>query len=611
MTKFKKIAVALMFSGAMHAQAASVSRAPLVTGTTYTISVGIANTDPAAASPLLTTYGTLKATADANQQLQFQFPASTFTNCTQPMLLVIQDPNNIVVRRDVVPCPTSSSADEPIGVTPNTTTQAQVNLVAGTDPISTVFSNLFVRNNLADNELQIVGTAIKHGISNAGGFIDYLKTTRGVTQQQIDTYNSNINAKLTDPNSGYNVLMNAAANATANSVDDSSNRGKAAGLLLQILLDAADDPNRLPLPTDIPRDFIVEAVDAMGSIVAPELLASNAKYLGGDTTQLSDAAMSSVQSTSQSAIKKLKANRVIADFTDAMTVLGASAADKKQFADAVTALSAAMDTAYAKFEAAAFNSDPNSANAEGDANTINTAETSLSDDLGAAFSIFQQALSASNARMSTMIQNMCPLSGGGAGAAGCPTQADLQVPAYDANGNPVIDKNNNPVMLNWPINKVVLADWISGVLNAGGSLAYTRAADAIPASVIPWVGNCAKSGTVVTPIVLDLASCTAAGGTWTRTDFTTYSGIVASESAQMGVGEDISILGAIRDAALVAAYAITDQAAQMQAVSAAEKAYTDGIIRLAMNLSGTTNGTAAIGIAQQFAIITLMQDPNL
>lgn len=635
--------------------ASSIYAAPIIIqpNTKYTVTVGTPSGNPA--SPVNAfPNGTITVTSDAvpypNTGISFNFPSSVFASCTgtMSMLTLVQDSTGTIVRQSVGPCPnTAASVATPINVNPTTTKQAviQESGMTGTviDPVTNLLATFLFRANLSDFELQQAGQILSAALNQIGntaavppvpsGFFDYLTTVRGMTATQLDAYKSNVQNRMNNPAAGsYIYYMNLAAQADAGTPNDVSNRGLAYSALLQVLIDSSNDP---ALPTQA-TDWVVEALESMSAVGGPLLQAATLNYNPalnngtGGATDPTKPAISAVAATAigksfEQGLHKLKANRTIANFADAMTILNGSAADVQQFTTTASTFTAAMDAAFSKFEASTY-VDPYSATAETDqGNLMGGAETTLMNDIMAAYDAFYNGLAASNARIATMIANMnCTPSA----TVYCPVAADFTMPNLTGTG-----------MINWPIGKVVLSDWISGVAKAGGNMTYTRDTAAIPASMF-WMGTC-MVGTAVNPYAWDAPSCAAGTpaqaavvdpvtnatiipaiaaigpGIWTvqRTDFTTWTGVPVSVQSVMGIGEDAAIRTATRDDVM---YPLPPALppTPLQVLNA-ETALTDSLYGttpangISGSIGGTTDGTKAITAAQADAVVQLSQDPNL
>ncbi|HHL40862.1 MAG TPA: hypothetical protein ENJ37_10170 [Deltaproteobacteria bacterium] len=532
----------------------------LTAGTTYTIEVDKIASDGTVTDLSLST----TATADSDGKLAFTMSGVPDNSSCNFLVITIKDNTGTVVRRSVVPCPNAGDT-LPVGVSGITNAQADALIAAlkaagSDDPILVVFGYAIVRSSSINaTDLSTMATIAQQGIDGSGGYVDYL-TQNGVTSDQLAAYRSDIVSQLADPTDGYTKLFKDAVD-TSDSSTAASKRGKAAALLLQILVKAATNAG-------FSQDRVIEAFNAMGAIVVP-LMDQAVK----DGT-LSAKAKQMVDSSIGGGIDKIRAHRVMEKFSAALKSLGASGADVTQYQTAAQTLLDAMLNAFAEFDKV-FNGNETQA-------TIQAADQKLRTDMQTAFDTFMSDVAASNARLDTMIANIDSALGQATGL----TRAEFQF--YDSKGNTV----------NWAITMVIPTDWVSSIVSAGGELLYTRDTTAIPNSVT-WLGTCSDQS------YQDRNSCENAGGTWTaaRTDFVA-DGVPTSYASLLGLKEDVEILEFARwDAQSNSGQ---DMSKEMQI----EKQFADSMAKLVNNLGGTTNGTDAIGAKLLGALVILMQSPQ-
>lgn len=573
----KAILAALLMAGS-HAYA-------LTAGSSYTVTIGKINSN--GTETVLSTSSAV--VADSNGKIAFSLTSVPDSTTCNFMTLVIKDSTGAVARNGIAPCATAGTT-MPLGVSPVTDKQTEALkagfLAAGTDdPILAVFGLAAVRTTgITTAELAALATIVKDAISNPGGFTDYLTTTRGVTAAQLAAYRSAIVAQLNDVNSGYSKLLKDSVDATA-STADAAKRGEAAGLLMEILVKAATTAG-------FQQDYILEAFNAMGSIAVPAITAATPGTLSVTTAQ-------GVNTSIGSGIQKSKTSRVIEKYSAALTTLGATGADVTQFQTAATTLSTSMQAAFSTFEQAAFQTGTENAAA------IIAAQATLNTAMNTAFSTFIANTAVTTARIQTLITNICTAVAPGfvAACTGTPvgTGGQLQSSFFQ-----FIDQTG--ASNNWPVNMVVLTDWVTTNKTATGSLTYTRDNAAIPGAMI-WAGSCSNTS------FFNSAACTGGGGTWTsgRTCYGTVAGTgevgtcrnMPSDYANlMAIQEDINILQMTRFTAMTGSPGSGDQAV--------EKAFTDKLYTTITGLiGGTTNGTTAISAVQKKAIVTLMSPPQM
>lgn len=315
----------------------------LTAGQTYTISVEKINSNGTVTSGGTSLDLSTTTTADSNGKISFSFTSSLPTSSSCNFLVIsIKDSNGTTVRDAVAPCP-ASGGTVPLGVSGVTDKQSDALLSAfqanaTDDPIIAVFGFAIVRSGkMSSTDIAAMADVCYKGLYQTGGFIDYLKTTRSVTDGQLLTYRNNIISQLGDSSSGYTKLMKDAVDATS-TTDSATNRGKAAGQVLKILITAAEGV--------FPQDYIMEAFNAMGTIAVPLMTAK----VSATPQLLSTEGAAMVNAGIGGGIQKLMADRGIEKYVDAMVLMGATGDDSTQFNSAVSTLRTAMETAFAQFE---------------------------------------------------------------------------------------------------------------------------------------------------------------------------------------------------------------------------------------------------------------------
>ncbi len=534
----------------------------LTAGETYTIEVQKINSDGTVNSG-----GTSSsATAGTDGKVSFSLTGVPDNGSCNFLLITIKDSAGNTVRRSLAPCPNPGEA-LPVGVSGLTNAQTSALLAAlesaGTDdPILAVFGFAIVRSaSVSSDELTFMADLANQGINGSGGFIDYL-IDNGVTSAQLAVYKSNIIARLADKDDGYSKFIKESVDA-ATDTEKLSARGEAASKLLRVLVQAATTAG-------FSQDRIIEAFNAMGAIVVPLM------EQGVANGNLSAASQKMIDSSIGGGIQKLRADRGIEKYSQALTTLGASGQDVANYQAAATALMNAMTAVFETFEQVF---DGNETDTE-----IQAAQSEFNTAMQAAFEQFMTATAAPDARITTMISNIDNALNETTGL----TIDEFQ--QYKSDGTAV----------NWPLTMVILVDWVSNIVSNGGGLSYTRDTTAIPSN-ITWIGNC--SNTTYT----DQTSCEDTGATWTaqRTVFGTGGeGIPESYASIFGIQEDIMILEFVR-------WAAEEQAGNdMGAHETLQKNFSDSVAALANNISGTTDGSTAITSTQKSAILTLLQSPE-
>jgi len=546
------------------------SHAALIAGATYTVRIEKVNTDGTVTSGATSLGVSTTATADADGKLSFSLNNVPNNDTCNFMVTSIEDGDGVTQRKSIAPCPDASST-MPLGVSGMTTSQATA-LLAGfaaagsDDPILAVFGNTVVRSTgIPVGELAEIATICMHGINDAGGFVATL-TDNGVTASQLAIYRSAIIAQLADANAGYSKIMKESVDDGFSVSDEEARKkqGEAAALLMNVLVQAATTAG-------FDQALVLQAFNGMGDVVMPLFQAAQA------ASDISAGTMQTVNSTVGGAINKLRVDKELATYTEALTALGATGDDVTQFTDAATAMTTAMRAAFETFDTVFTGTETEA--------QVAAAQTTLNTAMNAAYTAFMTAVAADGPRLTTLVTALNTTLGGS-----YVTAADFTT--YTEAGE-----------VNWPIMNVVLATWINSAVVANGydlasTVAYTRDTVAIPAA-ITWLGTCSDNG------YHDKTSCEAASETWTagRTDYAGL-GIPGSFAAMFAIQEDIMIREFIRyDAQAAAGDDLGDQ--QLM-----EKAYNDALDTIAGNISGTNPALAAITTAQKKAIVRLMKSPQ-
>jgi hypothetical protein len=548
-----------------------VSNASALTqGETYTITVEKFNSDGTVTSGASSLGLSTTAVADSDGKISFSMSGIPDNSTCNFLLVTVKDSGNNVVRRSIVPCPGTGNT-LPAGISGITAKQTdaliQAAQSAGTDdPILFVFGFAIVRSTgITSSELVHMANFAQQGINGNNGFVDYL-TNNGVTASQLITYRQSIVSRLADSSDGYSKLIKESVDA-ATTAEELNARGEAASKLLRVLVEASTTAG-------FSQDRVLEAFNAMGAIVVPLMQTA---ITNGDITAKTQ---KMIDSSIGGGIMKLKADRDIEKYSAALTTLGASGSDVTNYQNAANTLLNAMVTAFKNFEQVF---DGTETEAE-----IQSAQSTFETAMQAAFDQFITDTSAPDARITTMIANIDSALGQSTGL------AIDNFKYYKSDGTEV----------NWPLTMVILTDFVSSVVSAGGEITYTRDTTNIPTS-ITWLGTC--SGIPNADNYYDKNSCEGAGGTWTpgRTNFGPGGqDIPTSYASIFGIQEDVQILEFVRMEAQQAA------GNDMAANETLEKNFSDSLASLTNNIGGTLDGSTPLSSTIKSAIITLMKSPQ-
>lgn len=517
----------------------------LTVGEQYTITIEKLNSDGSLTSGDTSLNISTTATADSDGKLSFSFSSGIPNNSScNFMVITLTNSSAAVERRSIVPCPDAGKA-LPLGVSGVTQKQADALIAAfssagSDDPILAIFGFTIVRSEgITSAELSTMANIAYQGIAGSGGFVDDM-TSKGVTSAQLLTYRNKIVSLLADPDTGYSKLLKDSVDVS--SVNDSTleaaKRGEAAAKLLSYLVQAATTAG-------FSQDRVMEAFNAMGALAVPLITTAQGN---GD---LSAATAQSINSSVGGGIQKLQADRGIEKYTQSLTVLGASGSNLATFTAAANTLTSTMSTAFAEFDKVFNGSETDTA--------VSAAETTLNSTMGAAFNTFITSTSASNAEITTMVNNINTALGGS-----YVTSAEFKFQK--------VNDDNSLSSTNWPIMMVIPTNWLSDIRTAGGSLSYTVDNLAIPSNLLGTLSS--------------------------RTD---YSALPSPYQQLFEIQEDVMIREFKR---------FSGMGGDMATTNTTEKAFSDGIQTIIGNISGTTDGTTAITTAQKAALVELMKSPQ-
>lgn len=135
------------------------------------------------------------------------------------------------------------------------------------DPIEAVVALAIVNSgNLSALDVAVMRDVSFKGLYSTGGFIDYMKRVRRVSNAQLNTYRSNIAAEFGRASLRHSGFMKVSSAPTDHAIQSYTSSGQAFGTLIS----AADGV--------FPRAYVIEALNAMhsamNSSLVPELASS-------------------------------------------------------------------------------------------------------------------------------------------------------------------------------------------------------------------------------------------------------------------------------------------------------------------------------------------------
>ncbi|RNC67447.1 MAG: hypothetical protein ED859_14545 [Desulfuromonadales bacterium] len=535
---------------------------------TYGITVSKMNSNAT-----LTDLQTISATADGTGKLSFLL--STLPNSDEANFIVftIKDGNGAVVRRGIVPAPPAGDSNQ-VGINDLATDQAAAFIDAAQkagsdDPILAAYLLTLLRSpEVSAADILKLGTLGKDAITGAGGFEDYI-VTNGASPAKLAALKKCL---IHNPDATKRTLRQFAkgfytAVESNNATTAKDEMQKAGGLMADVFMDAA-------ACADVELGLITNAHEAAGDAAG----ASGAITLG-DPNCIAANVLTSIDQSMSAFNRKIGMVKMVTEYTNALNALGATGSQVNQFIAAATAMAqatAAIDAQYGEYfmNPAAYIQ----ANG-GDATTIRQAIDAL---YNTAWSTFQTAIASSNGEIAAMKATIMAVFPG------------ITLPQdfgkfYDMSGTPN----------NWPVQQVVMVNWLMGLKMNGGSFSYTRATTPIPTMMQNWMGVCSN------PQYWDKITCQNNGGTWTsqRRTYTTPS---AAFNAYLGLQEDVSI-------AEMTKFSIWDNGNQPTSNQrmAAEQAFMAELAAIKANFVATKSaGGSSASSAEKSAVVKLMLQPQ-
>lgn len=539
----------------------------LTAGTTYTIEIDAIGSNGA----IVDLSGlTTSAEADSNGKIAFSIagtPDRTFYNF---LVVTVKNPDGTTARRSIAPTPTAGATVN-LGI--SNVTEGQVEALisamqtAGSDnPIMVAFGMVILRTgSLSAANLARVATASRAAVS---GFETEL-TNLGVSSSEMTIFKSGIVSRLNEFTSLYKDAVDAATDAAA-----AENRGKAAGLLMQIFVHSAADAG-------FNEDYVELALMAAGDAIDDD----------SSWSSLPAAFRSAVDAEMGSAMQKLRAEKALKKYTSALTALGASSAQISRYTTASNTLFTAMENAFKAFEAL-FQDESNMPSA-GD---ISSAQSTINTAMESSFSSFITNAASS----SSEIDDMATAMKNGFCNNDSTCISTITTMRGSSTSNSMFSfRTQGGTAVYWPIPMVVAVTWTANVVAAGGSLTYTRDTLAVP-SMMNWLDSDDNGGNGVNNTRHD----------W---DSTNNNGVASDEkgmpdslAALFGLREDIQIVEFSKYAAFGAIIGQPTMA-QMKTIMNNFKTRLEA---RASAISGTINGSTAITAAQKKALATTSLSPD-
>ncbi|MBJ6800319.1 hypothetical protein [Geomonas propionica] len=538
----------------------------LTANSSYTISTSKLKSDGTLAS-----IETKPAVTDADGKLTFTLTTLPTNAEVNFIAFTIKNGAGTVVRQGVAPAPPDGDVNQ-LGINDLATVQAATFLkaaeLAGTDdPILAAYLLVLLRSPdlQADDVLKLAALG-QGAIRGNGGFESYL-LNNGVSQQKLTAlkgclvYNpDSTKATLRDFTKGYYTAVQSGSSAT-----ETSETQKAGGLMADVFMNAA-------ACADVELGQITNAHEAAGA-------AAEATGLMSGPGALSANLMASIDQSMSAFNRKISMVQMVTDYTNALNTLQANGSQVSTFVTAAQAMAVAtanVDAVYGEFfrdPAAYLAAHPGS-----DAQTVQQAINTIFQN---AWTTFQNAIASSNGDITALKASIM------AAFPGIMLPPDF--------GTNYIDQQTQ---VNWPIQQVVMVNWMLNLIQGGGSISYTRDTTPIPPMMQQWLGSCSNTQ------YWDQQSCTGHGGTWTsqRSSFDTPS---TAFNAYLAIQQDVNIVDMARNSI----WDNNNQPTQEQRMQAASNFMTR-LGTIEGKIIATKSGGASASTAEKKAIIKLMLQPN-
>lgn len=551
----------------------------LTAGQTYTIEVDAIGSNGAIVdlAGLSTT-----ATADSNGKVAFTITGVPDRTSYNFLVMSIKDSTGATVRRSIVPTPTAGGTTN-LGVSLLTEGQTEAILSAlssaGTDnPIAVAFLSVILRTaSLNSTQLGYVATA---GVSAVTGFQSEL-TTLGVTTSQLATFKSGIVSRMGQ----FTSLFKDAVDATT-AAASAQNRGKAAGLLMQIFAHSATDAG-------FPEDYVELALMAAGDAVDDNV----------SWGSLPTSFKSAVNAEMGSAMQKIRAEKALKKYTTALTTLSASTSQISRYNTAANNLFTAMENAFKSFEELFSNEETAPSTA-----AITAAQTAINTAMQTAFSTFITDAASNASEIDDMATAM--KSGFCGGNSGC-IAAITTMRGTTADNSMFSFRTQDGTIVYWPIPMVVPTTWTANIVTAGGSLTYTRDTLPVPTNML-WLDS-EDNGA---PFNMKRHDWGDVGPAGPNNDAGNEAGandvagddkaIPASLASLFGLREDAQII----EFSKFKGFQDIGGEPTMAQMKSIMNTLATRLAGMESAIGGTTNGVTAISTAQKKALVTTSLSPD-
>jgi len=537
----------------------------LIGGVALAVSLMLAGTVPAQALTVGETYtvvvskvnadGTLtslsstSATADANGRIAFDLSGLPDASQAHFVLLEVKDGAGTVVRQGIAPAPGASSTNQ-VGVNPLSDVQA------------TALRAVMTGNHTDDPLAAAFGLVFIRSDKIASTDIPGLRGIMatgilGTGGMEDFLSNNGVSASalatfkdrlVYNPDTGSKDLSDYVA-YFKRAVDTATNDdlSKAGGIMADILVDAGR-------AAGIDVQLLLAAFDAAG----------DANGLQAAMNSISSGFQYSIMSAVSGFSNRLSSIAMKTEYSAALSTLGGNQTLIDRFNTAVQTFITAQQTIDVQY--GQYFMDPQAYLAAHPGTTEQQIQSAIDSAYQSAWNTFQTSLQSTDAEIQTMLGKVATSMGGTVTAASLASQGIGK------------ERDFTGTQVNWPIPQTVAVSWVADALNAGGGLQYVRDTAPIPAPMQAWMSA--------------------------RHDFTAQ--MPASFAALMGLMEDVQIIEETRHAIWQGQGQPTATQRQQARID-----FANGLQRLASHISGTTDGSTAITVAQKKALLKLMMQPSL
>ncbi|MBI4224064.1 MAG: hypothetical protein HY609_03965 [Deltaproteobacteria bacterium] len=480
-------------------------------------------------------------TSDTDGKISFTFAASDVPTVDGDgvnfLVITVKNAAGETVRQSVAPAPCSGNTNE-VGVNSLSDVQSKAILegaeAAGTDdPIYASFGFLLLRSSkLSSADRSAIAACGRGAILGSGGMIEHLSNTCGASASAMSTFRQKL---VCNSDSGTKDLGDYSANfkGAIDNADDTL-MSEAGGFIADVFVDGWNSAGRNDLAC------MLAAFEAAGTVTEGN----------SDCLDISSAANTIVNQALIAFFQRIAGVKVRREYTTALSALGASGTLVERFNSAVstflTSLNDIFDAYHDEFE--------NQSMTEADQTAMNA--------------FFQTSFNSYISNSRTTSAEISDVKTRFAAALGI----DVNDSSLNSFGS---WRDINGSTVNWPIPQLVQHDWLATILNAGGSLSYTRDTLAIP-SMMQWLNS-----------------------------RTTFNSGQATLDAREGLREDVQII----QFTFFSTFSGGGQVTREQEKNA-KTLMGQRLEGLLANIGGTQNGTTAITDAQKRALIRTMLEPD-